>query len=144
MTQTKGENNRWVSGVKTVSTFPPEGTFTKDAETIVRVMASKKVEPSAGPTRPTKSSVISQKTPAFSAPLREYAGASSWADSSTLSWSIKSNKRERKPVRRPHSSEAEQPSPASVRLEWRSAKDQFGVRAKHGKESRPLCRPGNL
>jgi tRNA(adenine34) deaminase len=31
--------------VKTVSTFPPEGTFTKDAKTIARVMASKKVNP---------------------------------------------------------------------------------------------------
>ena len=31
--------------VKTVSTFPPEGTFTKDAETIARIMATKKVSP---------------------------------------------------------------------------------------------------
>jgi tRNA(adenine34) deaminase len=31
--------------VKTVSTFPPEGTFTRDAATIARVMASKKVSP---------------------------------------------------------------------------------------------------
>jgi tRNA(adenine34) deaminase len=31
--------------VKTVSTFPPEGTFTKDAESIARTMASKKVSP---------------------------------------------------------------------------------------------------
>jgi tRNA(adenine34) deaminase len=31
--------------VKTVSTFPPEGTFAKDAESIDRVMASKKVSP---------------------------------------------------------------------------------------------------
>jgi tRNA(adenine34) deaminase len=31
--------------VKTVSTFPPEGTFTKDAETIARVMAGRKVSP---------------------------------------------------------------------------------------------------
>ena len=36
---------RWVRGVKTVSTFPPEGLFTKDARTIARVMASKKVSP---------------------------------------------------------------------------------------------------
>jgi tRNA(adenine34) deaminase len=35
----------WVHNVKTVSTFPPEGLFTKDAETIVRSMASKKVSP---------------------------------------------------------------------------------------------------
>jgi tRNA(adenine34) deaminase len=31
--------------VKTVSTFPPEGTFTKDAQTIADTMASPKVSP---------------------------------------------------------------------------------------------------
>jgi len=31
--------------VKTVSTFPPEGTFTRDAESIARTMASKEVSP---------------------------------------------------------------------------------------------------
>ena len=36
---------RWSHKVKTVSTYPPEGTFTKDAKTIARVMASKKVSP---------------------------------------------------------------------------------------------------
>jgi tRNA(adenine34) deaminase len=36
---------QWVRDVKTVSTFPPEGVFTKDARTIARVMASKKVSP---------------------------------------------------------------------------------------------------
>jgi len=36
---------RWVSKVKTVSTFPPEGLFTKDAPTIARTLASKKVSP---------------------------------------------------------------------------------------------------
>jgi len=36
---------RWVKGVKTVSTFPPEGTFTKDAKSIARIMASKRVSP---------------------------------------------------------------------------------------------------
>jgi tRNA(adenine34) deaminase len=36
---------KWVRGVKTVSTYPPEGLFTKDAQTIARVMASKKVSP---------------------------------------------------------------------------------------------------
>ena len=35
----------WVAGVKTESTFPPEGLFTKDAETIARSLASKKVSP---------------------------------------------------------------------------------------------------
>ncbi len=41
----KGANPRWVGKVKTVSTYPPEGTFSKDAETIARVMVSKKVSP---------------------------------------------------------------------------------------------------
>ncbi len=36
---------RWSHKVKTVSTFPPEGTFTKDAAAIARIMASKKVSP---------------------------------------------------------------------------------------------------
>jgi len=36
---------KWVQKVKTVSTFPPEGTFTKDAATIAKVMSSKKVSP---------------------------------------------------------------------------------------------------
>lgn len=39
------EKKRWVHNVKTVSTFPPAGTFAKDAETIANVMASKKVSP---------------------------------------------------------------------------------------------------
>jgi uncharacterized protein DUF3175 len=36
---------RWVASVKTVSTFPPKGLFTKDAATIARSLASKKVLP---------------------------------------------------------------------------------------------------
>lgn len=36
---------RWMQDVKTVSTYPPQGLFTKDAETIVRTMASRKVSP---------------------------------------------------------------------------------------------------
>jgi len=36
---------QWVRGVKTVSTFPPKSLFTKDAQTIARTMASKKVSP---------------------------------------------------------------------------------------------------
>jgi hypothetical protein len=36
---------KWVRGVKTVSTAPPKDLFTKDARTIARVMASKKVSP---------------------------------------------------------------------------------------------------
>lgn len=34
-----------VKDVHTVSIFPPEGTFTKDAKSIARVMGSKKVSP---------------------------------------------------------------------------------------------------
>jgi hypothetical protein len=37
--------HRWVASVKTVSTFPPEGLFTKDAVTIARSLASKRVSP---------------------------------------------------------------------------------------------------
>jgi hypothetical protein len=36
---------KWVRSVKTASTSPPEGLFTKDARTIARTMASKKVSP---------------------------------------------------------------------------------------------------
>lgn len=36
---------KWSASVKTVSTFPPEGLFTKDAATIARVMASRRVSP---------------------------------------------------------------------------------------------------
>ena len=36
---------KWVRGVKTVSTYPPKTSFTMDAETIARTMASKKVSP---------------------------------------------------------------------------------------------------
>jgi len=36
---------RWSGKVKTVSTYPPEGLYSKDAETIARVMATKKVSP---------------------------------------------------------------------------------------------------
>jgi tRNA(adenine34) deaminase len=35
----------WVHDVKTVSTSPPEGIFTKDAETIASTMARKDVSP---------------------------------------------------------------------------------------------------
>ena len=38
-------NKQWVREVKTVSTFPPEGLFTKDAKAIARAMPSKKVSP---------------------------------------------------------------------------------------------------
>jgi len=36
---------KWVAGVKTDSTHPPEGLFTKNAQTIARTLASKKVSP---------------------------------------------------------------------------------------------------
>jgi hypothetical protein len=39
------KKKRWVRDVKTVSTFPPEGIFTKDAKTIARTMARKDVSP---------------------------------------------------------------------------------------------------
>ena len=42
---TKRSPRRWLRNVKTVSTFPPAGLFAKDAETIARVMATKKVSP---------------------------------------------------------------------------------------------------
>jgi tRNA(adenine34) deaminase len=45
MANKHANNNRWVREVKTVSTFPPAGLFAKDARTIARVMASKKVSP---------------------------------------------------------------------------------------------------
>lgn len=36
---------KWVREVKTDSTHPPEDLFTKDAETIAKAMANKKVSP---------------------------------------------------------------------------------------------------
>ena len=41
----KGSDSRWSSKVTTISTFPPEDLYTRDAETIARVMATKKVSP---------------------------------------------------------------------------------------------------
>ncbi len=41
----KGSDRRWSGKVKTVSTFPREGLFKQDAETIAKEMASKKVSP---------------------------------------------------------------------------------------------------
>jgi tRNA(adenine34) deaminase len=45
MSSKSAQRERWIRDVKSVSTFPPEGTFAKDAETIARVMASAKVSP---------------------------------------------------------------------------------------------------
>jgi tRNA(adenine34) deaminase len=42
---TKRTGRRWVRTVTTDSTHPPEGLFTKDAATIARTLASKKVSP---------------------------------------------------------------------------------------------------
>jgi len=36
---------KWSGKVKTISTYPPEGLFTKDPETIARSLASKQVSP---------------------------------------------------------------------------------------------------
>jgi tRNA(adenine34) deaminase len=41
----KPQKKYWSHKVKTVSTHPPEGLYKKDATTIARVMASKKVSP---------------------------------------------------------------------------------------------------
>ncbi len=41
----KKRPRKWSRRIKTVSTFPPEGTFKKDAETVAKTMASKKVSP---------------------------------------------------------------------------------------------------
>jgi hypothetical protein len=41
----KKQRPYWIHKVKTVSTFPPATLFAKDAQTIARVMASKKVSP---------------------------------------------------------------------------------------------------
>jgi tRNA(adenine34) deaminase len=41
----KTANKKWVGKVKTVSTYPPEGLFTKDPETIARQLSSPKVSP---------------------------------------------------------------------------------------------------
>lgn len=39
------KSRRWIANVKTVSTYPPPGLFTKSAATIARALASKKVSP---------------------------------------------------------------------------------------------------
>jgi hypothetical protein len=41
----KDSAKRWSGNVKTVFTFPPPGLYNKDAATIARVMATKKVSP---------------------------------------------------------------------------------------------------
>jgi tRNA(adenine34) deaminase len=44
-TTAMAKKKNWVRKVKTVSTYPPRDLFTKDAQTIARGMASKKVSP---------------------------------------------------------------------------------------------------
>jgi len=44
-TRAKNPSKRWVATVKTDSTHPPEGLFTKNASTIARRLASKEVSP---------------------------------------------------------------------------------------------------
>jgi hypothetical protein len=41
----KKTQRKWSHKIHTVSTFPPEGTFKKDAQSVARIMASKKVSP---------------------------------------------------------------------------------------------------
>lgn len=41
----RGSDRRWVRRVRTVSTYPPPGLFTRDAETVARVLASPRVSP---------------------------------------------------------------------------------------------------
>ncbi len=41
----EGKKRRWVAAVKTKSTHPPKGLFTKDTATIARTLASRKVSP---------------------------------------------------------------------------------------------------
>ncbi|MBS1852893.1 MAG: DUF3175 domain-containing protein [Acidobacteria bacterium] len=43
--KTKKAKKRWVAGVKTDSTKPPAGLFTKKAALIARTLASKRVSP---------------------------------------------------------------------------------------------------
>ena len=41
----KRPGRRWVRGVTTVSTYPPRGLFNRDAATIARSLASRRVSP---------------------------------------------------------------------------------------------------
>jgi hypothetical protein len=44
-TKTHGEKRKWSRNVKTESTFPPPGTFSKTGDEIARIMARKEVSP---------------------------------------------------------------------------------------------------
>jgi hypothetical protein len=41
----KNSKHKWSAGVKTDSTFPPAGTFTKPGDEVARIMATRKVSP---------------------------------------------------------------------------------------------------
>ena len=43
--KTSGGKRKWARTIKTDSTHPPEGTFTKSGEEIARIMARKSVSP---------------------------------------------------------------------------------------------------
>jgi Protein of unknown function (DUF3175) len=43
--QSKTTKRKWSASIKTDSTFPPAGTFTKPGEEVARIMATKKVSP---------------------------------------------------------------------------------------------------
>jgi len=45
MPESRKKRKRWVAQVQTDSTHPPAGLFTKNAATIARTLASKKVSP---------------------------------------------------------------------------------------------------
>jgi hypothetical protein len=45
MAKAKQGTERWVQHVKTVSTFPPKGLFTKSAKTIAKAMSSQRISP---------------------------------------------------------------------------------------------------
>src|SRR5882757_4194796 len=47
--RTRSKPKLWIASVKTDSTHPPEGLFTKKASTIAKILASKRVSPK-GPT----------------------------------------------------------------------------------------------
>jgi hypothetical protein len=41
----RAKPNRWAQKIKTVSTFPPPGTFTRPGEEVAKIMARKDVSP---------------------------------------------------------------------------------------------------
>ena len=45
MAQKKSQSRKWIANVKTVSTFPPPGLFTKSPAAIAKALASKEVSP---------------------------------------------------------------------------------------------------